>query len=296
MGPSGSGKSTLLHVLAGLDRPTSGEVFLGDTEITSLNDKALTLLRRDRIGFIFQSFNLLPTLTAAREHRAADAHRRPQARRRPGSTRSSTPSGSTDRLEPSAGPAVRRPAAARRRGPGAGQPAADRLRRRADRCARLALRRRAARLPAQRRRELDLPLPVLGSASVETSALPVPLLEPAETELSSPITTVAFGNLGKCETCGFPVSEGRKLCLDCEAASPQALSNGLNVPGVFRRRVPQLGAISSSCLIGTAVIAVATIALLIWTALEETRIAAHRPKSIPEQKQSKLRIFPSRSL
>jgi putative ABC transport system ATP-binding protein len=65
MGPSGSGKSTLLHLLAGLDRPTTGEVFLGDTEITSLNDKTLTLLRRDRIGFIFQSFNLLPTMTAA---------------------------------------------------------------------------------------------------------------------------------------------------------------------------------------------------------------------------------------
>jgi putative ABC transport system ATP-binding protein len=65
MGPSGSGKSTLLHLLAGLDRPTSGEVYLGDTEITSLRDKALTTLRRDRIGFIFQSFNLLPTLTAA---------------------------------------------------------------------------------------------------------------------------------------------------------------------------------------------------------------------------------------
>jgi putative ABC transport system ATP-binding protein len=65
MGPSGSGKSTLLHVLAGLDRPTAGEVYLGDVEITSLNDKALTLLRRDRIGFIFQSFNLLPTMTAA---------------------------------------------------------------------------------------------------------------------------------------------------------------------------------------------------------------------------------------
>jgi putative ABC transport system ATP-binding protein len=65
MGPSGSGKSTLLHMLAGLDRPTSGEVYLGDTEITSLNDKALTMLRRDRIGFIFQSFNLLPTMTAA---------------------------------------------------------------------------------------------------------------------------------------------------------------------------------------------------------------------------------------
>jgi putative ABC transport system ATP-binding protein len=65
MGPSGSGKSTLLHLLAGLDRPTSGEVYLGDTGITSLKDKALTLLRRDRIGFIFQSFNLLPTMTAA---------------------------------------------------------------------------------------------------------------------------------------------------------------------------------------------------------------------------------------
>jgi putative ABC transport system ATP-binding protein len=65
MGPSGSGKSTLLHVLAGLDRPTSGSVFLGDTEITSLKDRALTILRRDAIGFIFQSFNLLPTLTAA---------------------------------------------------------------------------------------------------------------------------------------------------------------------------------------------------------------------------------------
>jgi putative ABC transport system ATP-binding protein len=65
MGPSGSGKSTLLHLLAGLDRPDSGQVHLGDTEITSLKDRALTLLRRDRIGFIFQSFNLLPTLTAA---------------------------------------------------------------------------------------------------------------------------------------------------------------------------------------------------------------------------------------
>ncbi len=65
MGPSGSGKSTLLHVLAGLDRPTSGEIYIGDTEITGLRDKALTLLRRDQVGFIFQSFNLLPTLTAA---------------------------------------------------------------------------------------------------------------------------------------------------------------------------------------------------------------------------------------
>ena len=65
MGPSGSGKSTLLHMLAGLDRPTSGAVYLGDTDISSLKDKSLTMLRRDRIGFIFQSFNLLPTMTAA---------------------------------------------------------------------------------------------------------------------------------------------------------------------------------------------------------------------------------------
>jgi putative ABC transport system ATP-binding protein len=64
MGPSGSGKSTLLHVLAGLDRPTSGSIYIGDTDISGMNDKELTLLRRDRIGFIFQSFNLLPTLTA----------------------------------------------------------------------------------------------------------------------------------------------------------------------------------------------------------------------------------------
>ncbi|WP_117198150.1 ABC transporter ATP-binding protein [Nocardiopsis sp. TNDT3] len=64
MGPSGSGKSTLMHCLAGLDVPTSGTVHLGRTQITGLRDAELTLLRRDRIGFIFQSFNLLPMLTA----------------------------------------------------------------------------------------------------------------------------------------------------------------------------------------------------------------------------------------
>nr|WP_232241561.1 ABC transporter ATP-binding protein [Kutzneria sp. 744] len=64
MGPSGSGKSTLMHCLAGLDRPDDGRIWLGDTELTGLRDDALTALRRDRIGFVFQSFNLLPTLTA----------------------------------------------------------------------------------------------------------------------------------------------------------------------------------------------------------------------------------------
>lgn len=64
MGPSGSGKSTLMHCLAGLDSVTAGTIHLGDTELTSLNDKALTQLRRDRIGFVFQAFNLVPTLTA----------------------------------------------------------------------------------------------------------------------------------------------------------------------------------------------------------------------------------------
>src|SRR5699024_11497694 len=64
MGPSGSGKSTLMHCLAGLDTTTSGTVHLGRTAITGLRDRDLTMLRRDRIGFIFQSFNLLPMLTA----------------------------------------------------------------------------------------------------------------------------------------------------------------------------------------------------------------------------------------
>jgi putative ABC transport system ATP-binding protein len=64
MGPSGSGKSTLMHCLAGLDSATSGQVFIGDTELTALGDRDLTRLRRDRVGFVFQSFNLLPTLTA----------------------------------------------------------------------------------------------------------------------------------------------------------------------------------------------------------------------------------------
>ncbi len=64
MGPSGSGKSTLMHILAGLDAPTSGQTWIDGTQITGLGDKALTLLRRQKIGFVFQFFNLLPMLTA----------------------------------------------------------------------------------------------------------------------------------------------------------------------------------------------------------------------------------------
>ena len=64
MGPSGSGKSTLMHLLAGLDRPTDGEVFIAGRNITTMKDKELTLLRRQQVGFIFQAFNLIPQLTA----------------------------------------------------------------------------------------------------------------------------------------------------------------------------------------------------------------------------------------
>jgi putative ABC transport system ATP-binding protein len=64
MGPSGSGKSTLMHCMAALDRPTSGDVVIDGTKVAGLKDKALTRLRRDRLGFVFQSFNLVPTLTA----------------------------------------------------------------------------------------------------------------------------------------------------------------------------------------------------------------------------------------
>src|ERR1700761_7395236 len=64
MGPSGSGKSTLMHCMAGLDRPTSGQTMIGGVDIGHLDDAGLTEMRRDKVGFIFQSFNLVPTLTA----------------------------------------------------------------------------------------------------------------------------------------------------------------------------------------------------------------------------------------
>ncbi len=65
MGPSGSGKSTLLHCMAGLDAPTSGKVFIGDVDLTTLSEKQTTLLRREKVGFVFQAYNLIPTLTAS---------------------------------------------------------------------------------------------------------------------------------------------------------------------------------------------------------------------------------------
>ncbi|WP_315987416.1 ABC transporter ATP-binding protein [Actinomadura sp. HBU206391] len=64
MGPSGSGKSTLLHCMAGLDKVNAGQIFIGDVELSRLGDRALTRLRRDKVGFVFQAFNLIPTLTA----------------------------------------------------------------------------------------------------------------------------------------------------------------------------------------------------------------------------------------
>jgi putative ABC transport system ATP-binding protein len=65
MGPSGSGKSTLLHCMAGLDRLTQGKVYIGDVDLTTLDEKRLTTLRRDKVGFVFQAYNLVPTLTAS---------------------------------------------------------------------------------------------------------------------------------------------------------------------------------------------------------------------------------------
>ncbi len=86
MGPSGSGKSTLMHCVAGLDSLTAGEVFVGDVDLGSLSDKELTLLRRDRIGFVFQAFNLIPTLTALENITLPHRPGGPQARTGTGST------------------------------------------------------------------------------------------------------------------------------------------------------------------------------------------------------------------
>ena len=143
MGPSGSGKSTLLHCLAALDTVTSGEVIIGDTSLTGLNDKALTALRRDRVGFVFQAFNLVPTLNGAREHPAPVGHRRPRARHRSGTT----PSSRGRPRRPAVTSPTSCPADSSSGWPAHGhwrQPAGDRLRRRADRQPRLHGQRRGA--------------------------------------------------------------------------------------------------------------------------------------------------------
>src|SRR3954463_10391356 len=137
MGPSGSGKSTLMHLLAGLDRPTSGTVTIPGTEIGRLDDSDLTRLRRDKIGFVFQAFNLVPVLTAEENVRLpltlagrGDSGRGERllqgVGRAPGAGRPPRPP------PPPPGRAVRRPAAARRGGARARPRARRDLRRRAD--------------------------------------------------------------------------------------------------------------------------------------------------------------------
>src|ERR1019366_2083471 len=150
MGPSGSGKSTLMHCLAGLDSVTSGSVLIGGTELSGLGDKALTRLRRSRVGFVFQSFNLLPTLTAEQKIRLPLelAGRKPDPQ-----WWDTVITATRDRGPPAAPPrgTVRRPAAARRLRPCPHHPARCGVRRRADRQPGLEVRCRAARLPAHLR-------------------------------------------------------------------------------------------------------------------------------------------------
>ena len=127
MGPSGSGKSTLMHCLAGLDSVTSGTVHVGGEEITALREKKLTRLRRDRIGFIFQAFNLLPTLNALENITLPMdiAGRRPDQE---WLDKVIDDRGSGRAAGAPSQPALGRPAAACRGGPCAGLPAGDHLR------------------------------------------------------------------------------------------------------------------------------------------------------------------------
>ena len=135
MGPSGSGKSTLMHLLAGLDRPTGGTVSIAGTEIGTLDDTELTRLRRDKIGFVFQAFNLVPVLTAEENVRLPLT----LAGRKDGRAGRPAARGRGARRPPHAPPrrALRRPAAARRGGARARLRAGGDLRRRADRQPRL---------------------------------------------------------------------------------------------------------------------------------------------------------------
>ena len=153
MGPSGSGKSTLMHILAGLDKPTDGDVWIADTKIGGLNDTQLTKLRREHIGFIFQFFNLLPMLTAKENIvlPLSIAGKKPDA----GVARRADDGGRPHR--PAVAPplrALRRTAAARRDRPSARLEADGDVRRRADRQPRLPHQLRDPRAPARLRLEL----------------------------------------------------------------------------------------------------------------------------------------------
>ena len=114
MGPSGSGKSTLLHCMAGLDRLTSGQIFLGDIDISRAGEKELTLIRRDKLGFIFQAYNLIPTLNALENMTLPMSLAGTQARPGVARHRSSRPLRLTRPTHPPTGRALRWPAAARR--------------------------------------------------------------------------------------------------------------------------------------------------------------------------------------
>ena len=144
MGPSGSGKSTLMHCMAGLDTPTSGHTFVGDQEIGLLDDSAMTQMRRDRIGFVFQSFNLVPTLTA-RENITLPSDLAGVKIDQAWFDYLVDQLGIRDRLSHRPDGDVRRPTAAGRLRPGPDQAARPDLRRRAHRQPRLELVLRDAR-------------------------------------------------------------------------------------------------------------------------------------------------------
>jgi predicted ABC-type transport system involved in lysophospholipase L1 biosynthesis ATPase subunit len=158
MGPSGSGKSTLMHCLAGLDSLTSGHTYIGDVELGSLSDRELTRVRRERVGFVFQAFNLLPTLDAIENITLPMSLAGTKPDKQWVRTVVDTV-GLGDRLkhrpsELSGGQQQRVTATARRRRPRPGVQAGADLRRRADRQPRHPQRRRDPRLHAPRRRRV----------------------------------------------------------------------------------------------------------------------------------------------
>ena len=150
MGPSGSGKSTFLHVAAGLDRPTSGTVTLGDTDLARLSERRLTILRRERIGFVFQAFNLMPSLTVT-QNIALPLRLDGRRPRRSEVREVAARVGLDKRSAPPSLPALRRPAAARRDRPRARHPPRGGVRRRADRSSGHPDRARRPRAPARGR-------------------------------------------------------------------------------------------------------------------------------------------------